>query len=100
MTNLKADWMVYKQTRNKVNLEIRKAKKDYYSKRIAGQKHNPKDSWKTINNLLGRQNKPTKVNQLSMNGNNLTSSEDIAEGFNDFFSNIGPDLASKIDATY
>jgi hypothetical protein len=36
--NLEADWLVYKQTRNKVNIEMKKAKKDYYSKRIAGQK--------------------------------------------------------------
>ena len=69
---------------------MKKAKKDYYSKRIAGQKQNPKEAWKTINNLLGRQNKPTKVNELSISGNNLTNSEDIAEGFNEFFSNIGP----------
>jgi hypothetical protein len=34
---------------------MKKAKKDYYSKRIAGQKQNPKEAWKTINNLLGRQ---------------------------------------------
>jgi hypothetical protein len=40
---------------------------------------NPKKAWKTINNILGRHTK------------------DIAEGFNDYFSNIGPDLASKID---
>jgi hypothetical protein len=42
---------------------MKKAKKDYYSKRIAGQKQNLKEAWKTINNLLGRQNKPTKVNE-------------------------------------
>ena len=78
---------------------MKKAKKDYYSKRIAGQKQNPKEAWKTINNLLGRQNKPTKLNELSISGNNLTNSEDIAEGFNEFFSNIGPDLASKIDTS-
>ena len=34
-----------------------------------------------------------------MSGNNLTNSEDIAEGFNEFFSNIGPDLGSKIDTS-
>ena len=44
---------------------MRKAKKDSYSKRISGQKHNPKQAWKTINNLLGRQNKPKKVNELN-----------------------------------
>ena len=37
------------------------------------------------------------VNELNVGEQNLTSPEDIAEGFNEYFSNIGPDLASKID---
>ena len=39
------------------------------------------------------------VNELKLGENNLTSPKDIAEGFNDYFSNIGPDLASKIDTS-
>ena len=48
--------------------------------------------------MLGRQNKPStgNVNELNVNGNNLTNSKDIAEGFNQYFSNIGPELASKL----
>jgi hypothetical protein len=73
---------------------LRNAKKDYYSSKIAGQKFDPKRAWKSINNLLGRQNKPTVVNELNLDQNNLTSPKNIAEGFNDYFSNIGPNLAS------
>jgi hypothetical protein len=69
---------------------LRNAKKDYYSSKIAGQKFDPKRAWKSINNLLGRQNKPTVVNELILDQNNFTSPKDIAEGFNDYFSNIGP----------
>ena len=97
MTNHENDWLNFKTARNKVNIELRSAKKDYYSSKIAGQKINPKKAWKSINNLLGRQNKPTVVNELNVGEQNLTSPEDIAEGFNEYFSNIGPDLASKID---
>ena len=78
-----------------MNIELRNAKKDYYSSKIAGQKCDPKNAWKTINNLLGRQSKPTVVNELKLGDNSLTSPKDIAEGFNDYFSNIGPDLASN-----
>ncbi len=95
-TNLENDWFDYKTSRNKVNIELRNAKKDYYSTKIAGQKFNPKKAWKSINNLLGRQNKPTVVNEINLRGKNFTTPKDIAEGFNDYFSNIGPDLASKI----
>ena len=97
LTNHENDWLNIKTARNKVNIELRSAKKDYYSSKIAGQKINPKKAWKSINNLLGRQNKPTVVNELNVGEQNLTSPEDIAEGFNEHFSNIGPDLASKID---
>ena len=55
LTNLENDWLNYKTTRNKVNIELRNAKKDYYSSKIAGQKFDPKRAWKSINNLLGRQ---------------------------------------------
>ena len=62
----KNDWFDYKTSRNKVNIELRNAKKDYYSSEIAGQKFNPKKSWKSINNLLGRQNKPTVLNEINL----------------------------------
>ena len=67
---LENDWLNYKTTRNKVNKELRNAKKDYYSSKIAGQKFDPKRAWKSINNLLGRQNKPTVVNELNLEKKN------------------------------
>ena len=57
------------------------------------KKRNPKEAWKTINSLLGRSNKPTIVNELKLDENSLTNPKDIAEGFNDYFSDIGPNLA-------
>ena len=99
ITNLENDWLSYQRTRNKVNIELRNAKKDYYSTKIAGDKSNPKEAWKTINSLLGRQNKPTIVNELKLGENSLTNPKDIAEGFNDYFSNIGPNLASQINTS-
>ena len=97
ITNLENDWLNYTRTRNRVNIELRNAKRDYYSTKIADDKSNPKQAWKTINSLLGRQNKPSIVNELKLGENSLTNPRDIAEGFNDYFSNIGPNLASQIN---
>lgn len=58
--------------------------------KISAEKQDPKAAWKKINNLLGKPNRPTKVNELNLNGMKLTSHDDIAEGFNTFISNIGP----------
>ena len=63
-TNLKNDWLNYTRTRNRVNIELRNAKKDYYSMKIADDKSNPKQAWKTINSLLGSEAK-TRRKQLN-----------------------------------
>ena len=99
ITNLECDWENYKRIRNKVNIELKNAKKEYYSTRIADEGNNPKKAWKIINNLLGRKNKQTVVNELKLGDNSLTNPKDIAEGFNDYFSSIGPNLASQNDNT-
>ena len=39
------------------------------------------------------------MNELNLNDNNLTTPKDIAEGFNDYFSNIGPELATEIESS-
>ena len=90
------DWVNYKAARNQVNIKLRNAKQNYYSTKIAGQKCNPKEAWKTINNLLGKKAKRTIVNELDMNKNILQDPQEIVEGFNEYFSNIGPNLASNI----
>jgi hypothetical protein len=53
--------------------------------------------WKTLNELL---NKPTKNNKLTKtfvesNSNIIEDPEEIANKFNDYFINIGHNLAKK-----
>ena len=48
---------------------------------------------------MGRKNKPTIINELKLGENSLTNPKDIAAGFNDYFSNIGPNLASLINTS-
>ena len=53
-TKLETDCSNYKIVKNEVNIELRNAKKNYYSSsKISDQKYNPKKAWKSINNLLG-----------------------------------------------
>ena len=53
----------------------------------------------SINSLRGRQNKPTVISELRVGENNFTNHEDIGQGFNKYFSNGGPNLASNIDSS-
>ena len=97
ITKQESDWLIYKKARNQTNTELRKAKTDYYSKKIANQRCNPKQAWKTINSLIGKGKKPTIINELIINESKLTNPTEIAEGLNEFFANVGPNLASKLD---
>ena len=53
--------------------------------------------WKTINSLIGKGKKPTIINELIINEYKLTNPTEIAEGLNEFFANVGPNPASKLD---
>ena len=44
-------------------------------------------------------NKYAKVNEIKLGENILNNPKDISEGFNSYFSNIGSDLASQIQAS-
>ncbi|XP_048580104.1 uncharacterized protein LOC116603374 isoform X1 [Nematostella vectensis] len=96
VSKLRNDWDDFKASRNKVNIALRQAKSNYYRNKIANQKNNPKEAWKTINSLLGRTKENTTVNELKFDDQSLFSQEHIAEAFNDYFSNVGPKLASSM----
>ena len=46
---------------------------------------------------MANRTKKTNINELIIDDKKVTSSSDIAEGFNDYFSEIGPKLADKIN---
>ena len=59
-----------------------------------------KQTWNTINNITGRGKKKSCHSKFKdERGNILTDPADIANGFNDFFVNVGPKLASNIQHT-
>ena len=99
VTGSRAAWDKHKSTRNKLNIALRQAKTDYFRTKISIQNNNPKEAWKTINNLLGRSPGNTVVNELKFNDTKITSPEEIANAFNTYFTDIGPNLASSIDDT-
>ena len=50
-------------------------------------------------NYWANKKKQSKVNESKLGENILNNPKDIAEGFNNYFSNIGPDLASQIQTS-
>ena len=55
-----------------------------------------KETWKTINNVIGRGQRRALSKQFkNQSGEMITDSKCIADEFNDFFVNVGPNLAAK-----
>ena len=88
--------ITYNLSRNRINREIKKAKKAYYQEYFQNNLSNMKNTWKGIKNILNLNNKGTQVTQLNYNGKNLNKNKDMADAFNEFFTNVGPTLDNDI----
>jgi len=84
--------------RNQHKSNIRKAEKQYYYQQFKHCDHNIKATWKVINELIG--NDPPSHDlaptPLCIDNTQFTNPNDIANKFNDYFSNVGVTLANKI----
>jgi hypothetical protein len=92
---------------------IRKMKKNYYFSEFQKFTGNMKKTWETIGKILNKKNKKAdlpqfflleKVTKITINGRTETKTvtekienpKDISNHFNNFFANIGSELADKI----
>jgi hypothetical protein len=75
----------------------------YYEEQLIKYKHDAKMIWKTlINNILNRKTKKTTLPEQfidNMSSSKIDDPKKIANKFNDYFVNIGPNLAKKIRNT-
>ena len=90
-------WAKYTSSRNRVNVALRKAKGAFYASQTENVTGNPMKAWKTVNDIVGRKQRADDVREIKINDHSVTSPEEIAEKFNDYFTGIGPSLAEKID---
>ena len=90
----------FKAYKNKLNTLIRKSKRKYFFNKFEKVKNNMKQTWQTINDIMGRGKKQPKQNKFKdKQGKFVTNPQDISNKFNDFFVNIGPKLAKNIQNT-
>ncbi len=88
---------VYKSHRNKYTHSVRSAKKKYFSEEFKRCSKDIKTTWKVINQLLQGERSTPELPSAFLDGENfLNNPFDIAQKCNDFFVNIGCELASKI----
>ena len=90
----------FKHYRNKLNHLQRISKRTYYENYFAKNNQNIKNIWKGIKQLITLKprcnNIPTKIIK---DNHEITNTRDICQAFNDYFSNVGKNLADTIPTT-
>ena len=88
----------YKKYKNKLTAILRNAEKEYYRKLLENKKQSCKETWNFLNAIINKRQKDSSYPEcFEMNGRKFSNKNDIANGFNIFFANIGKELAAKID---
>lgn len=83
--------------RNHLTNIIRLTKRNYYLQRFSDFRLNTRKIWETINELTKNKRKATtSVRSIIHNNIIKSTSHEISDAFNDHFSNIAPELVSKL----
>ena len=78
----------YKTYENKLTSILRITEQNYYSSMLEEQKANVKETWTILNEVINKcKNKPTCPEYFIKNNKRISKKEDIANGFNNFFTN-------------
>ena len=76
---------------------IRKSEKTYHEHKFDLIKNNMKETWNLINCIIKRKTISHKTSQsFNISNKKVSNPAEIAQSFNNFFSNIGSTLANKI----
>lgn len=90
-------YRAYKRTLTKL---LREAKTAYYRNKFNQSHNNIKDTWKTINELIGRKNKRTGPLYIETNSGTTSHEPTIANAFNEYFAEIGQRIACNIPSSH
>ena len=69
----------------------------YYSKELENAEGNLNATWNAINKMMNKNKPRNNLDNLKVDNKEITNPAEIAEAFNSYFTNIGPELASKIN---
>jgi hypothetical protein len=93
------DKNMYIQHRNIYNTMLRQCKQKYYNDNLIKNKHNVKRSWQLLKEAANLNKNTSKVDKINKNGNILTDPTEIAEEFNEFFTDIGIKISESVRPT-
>ena len=96
-SNDRVMWEQFKCARNQANNAIKHAKKRYFSDNLEASKGNPRKTWNLINELSSRNtSKSSNILEIQVDNRTISTSGDMAEAFNEHFTNIAQVLAQEV----
>ena len=87
ITKSRADQLIFKQLRNQTVRLLRSSKANYFLHQSKLAKGNPKQLWRIIDDLTGRNTNKDKIT-LSIDGRLATEGTEVAGLFSDYFASI------------
>ena len=88
----------YKQYKNKLTSILKLEEKNFYQRQIIDNKNNLRKVWAIIKEVINKNKNSRISDQFIINDKTETDPIRIAQGFNNYFANIGQSLASKINS--
>ena len=86
----------YKSVRNRLNNLIDLSKKRFFQEKFQLVSGDVKKTWSVISEVLNRPKTQIDLPKILLDGRSITDGAEVVQSFNDFFSNIGEDLASTM----
>ena len=88
---------LYNLFRNRVNRELKKAKRNYYTKYFEVNSNNIKKTWEGIRSIINiKATKQSTISQIKVNNKVIKNEKEIVETLNNFFVNVGPNTDRNI----
>ena len=87
---------LYNLFRNRANRELKKAKKNYYTKYFEENNNNIKKTWEGIRSIINIKSTKSTISQIKVNNKVIQNHKEIVETLNNFFVNVGPNTERNI----
>jgi hypothetical protein len=86
----------YKQFKSLYSRVLRGAKKLYFTSKLAENAKNPKKTWETLNEILGKAKQKESVSKINIDNVCESDPLKIADHFNSFFTSIGKKISENV----
>ena len=93
-SGLTSDWVEYRRLRNKVSVN-RKARRNYFAKKLQENRSNPVRFWNTLRIVLPSKSNRCEIDKVVVGEKDLTDKKDIADSLNEFFTTVTSTLLAS-----